>query len=157
ARAADSLDRSSNAHLDAVFGHSDLDFHVSHVALNTLLAESDIVVITCSLSPETRYLINKDALAIMKSSALLINSARGPIVDNNDLADALENGKLFAAGLDVTDPEPIPPSHKLVSLPNCFILPHLGSATLETRNKMAAIALINGISGLLGLELLHSV
>ncbi|OLY78101.1 Glyoxylate reductase/hydroxypyruvate reductase, partial [Smittium mucronatum] len=126
---------------------------VRRVELETLLRLSDLVIVTCALNPETYHLINETRLAMMKPSAVLVNSARGGIVDGYALAAALDNNALFAAGLDVTDPEPIPISHPLTSHPKCLILPHLGFATTVTHNRTAAFALINLISGAVGLDL----
>ena len=93
----------------------------------------------------------------MKNSAVLINVARGPVVDTTALTEALENGEIYAAGLDVTDPEPLPRDHPLLSLNNVTIAPHLGSATIQTRRKMAEISVENLLLGLRGEQLLHSV
>ena len=93
----------------------------------------------------------------MKNSAVLINVARGPVVDTAALTEALENGEIYAAGLDVTDPEPLPRDHSLLSLNNVTITPHLGSATIQTRRKMAEISVENLLLGLRGEQLLHSV
>ncbi|KAJ3332679.1 hypothetical protein HDU76_013427 [Blyttiomyces sp. JEL0837] len=118
--------------------------------LNEFLASSDIVIITCQLSDETRWLINEKTLGMMKRDAILINTARGGIVKQDDLYNALKNNIIRAAGLDVTDPEPIPSNHPLTTLPNCLILPHIGSATMETREAMASLAVDNVIAGVLG-------
>ncbi|OMJ22869.1 Glyoxylate reductase/hydroxypyruvate reductase [Smittium culicis] len=151
------MDQLNNKMVHSALGNSsDTGLEVQKSSLETLLSESDIVVITCNLSDSTYHMINSSNIKLMKKSAVLVNSARGPIVDNNALAEALSSGTIFAAGLDVTQPEPIPANHSLTSHPNCFILPHLGSATQETRTKMAALALINCISGVLGIELAHS-
>ena len=93
----------------------------------------------------------------MKSSAVLINVARGPIVDTDALTTALQEGQIYAAGLDVTDPEPLPRDHPLLSLDNVTIAPHLGSATMQTRRKMAEISVENLLLGLRGETLFHSV
>jgi lactate dehydrogenase-like 2-hydroxyacid dehydrogenase len=86
----------------------------------------------------------------MKASANLVNISRGPVIDTGALVDALESQEIRCAGLDVTDPEPIPADHPLVSLANCTIVPHIGSATLRTRNAMADLAVDNLIAGVLG-------
>jgi lactate dehydrogenase-like 2-hydroxyacid dehydrogenase len=121
-----------------------------HVPLATLLAESDIVTVHAPLTPETRGLINRDTLAQMKPTALLINTSRGPLVDQDALVNALRNGVIAAAGLDVTTPEPLPTDHPLLTLPNCVVLPHIGSATRATRTRMAQLAADNLIAGVEG-------
>lgn len=119
------------------------DLGVELVDLDTLLRQSDFVSLHCALTDETRHLIDADALAAMKSSAVLINAARGPVVDTNALVDALSSGQIAAAGLDVTDPEPIPADHPLVQLENAVIVPHIASASIATRGKMAQMAAQN--------------
>jgi phosphoglycerate dehydrogenase-like enzyme len=115
-----------------------------------LLAESDHVVLTVPLTPETYHLIGRHALAAMKPTATLVNVSRGPVVDSAALAEALREGKIAAAALDVTEPEPIPADHPLVGLANCTILPHLGSASRATRIAMAELAVANLLAGLRG-------
>ncbi|MGB9111260.1 MAG: D-glycerate dehydrogenase [Acidimicrobiales bacterium] len=123
---------------------------VEHVELPELLARSDIVTLHCELTPQSRHLIGEDQLHQMKPSAILINASRGPIVDQRALAAALREGTIAAAGLDVTDPEPIAPDDELLALENCLVVPHIGSATLHTRSRMADIAVDNMIAGLNG-------
>lgn len=94
------------------------------MSLEDLLRTSDIVIVTCALSDDTRALITMAQLTLMKRTAFLINTARGPIVNAHDLALALRQGVIAGAGLDVTDPEPIRPDDPLLSLDNCLILPH---------------------------------
>ena len=118
--------------------------------LPELLAESDHVVVLTSLHPGTHQLIDRSALETMKPTATLVNAARGPVVDTDALVEALRNGTIAAAGLDVTDPEPMPADHPLVSLPNCFIVPHIGSATIRTRIRMAERAAENLVAALEG-------
>lgn len=122
-------------------------------SLEDLLAESDHVVITVALTPETHHLVDAAALALMKPTATLVNVARGPIVDQRALARALRDGVIAAAGLDVTDPEPIDPADPLLSLPNCVVIPHLGSASERTREAMADLAAENLVAGLVGAQL----
>lgn len=123
---------------------------VTFTDMDTLLAESDFVSIHVALSDTTRHLIGREELRKMKPTAILINSARGPIVNSDALVEALQSGEIFAAGLDVTDPEPIPADHPLVHLPNCVVLPHIGSATAQTRNAMAELATNNLVAVLEG-------
>lgn len=120
------------------------------VDLNTLLAQADFVSLHCPLTPETRGLIGERELRRMRSTAILINTARGPIVRSEALVRALSEGWIAGAGLDVTDPEPLPPSHPLVALPNCVITPHIASASITARTRMAEIAARNLLAGLRG-------
>ncbi len=121
------------------------------------LAACDIVSLHCRLTPQTRGLIDARALAAMKRGALLVNTARGPVVDQDALADALHAGRIGGAALDVTDPEPLPPDHPLLAAPNLIVLPHLGSATHATRERMAELAVGNLAAGLAGRPLPHAV
>ena len=130
---------------------------VEYVSLNDLLGRSDYVVLTCPLTDETRHLIDAEALRRMKPTATLVNVARGPVVDTQALYEALRDGEIESAGLDVTDPEPLPRDHPLLALDNVTILPHLGSATIETRDKMAEMSVKNLNLGLHGMPLLHTV
>ena len=125
-------------------------FSARHVALSELLADSDHVMVTAPLTPETRGLFGVQEFMAMKPTATFVNVARGPIVNQAALAEALDSGEIFGAALDVTDPEPLPPEHSLVGLPNCLIVPHIGSATVRTREAMAALASENLIAGLRG-------
>jgi glyoxylate reductase len=119
------------------------------MALDDLLATADVVSLHCPLTRETRHLIDADALARMRSSAYLINTARGPIVDEAALAEALAAGRIAGAGLDVFEEEPkVHPG--LIGLDNAVLVPHLGSATVETRNAMADLAVRNVVAVLRG-------
>lgn len=130
---------------------------VEYVTLDELLRQSDYVMLTCPLTEETRHLIDAGALRRMKPTATLINISRGPVVDTEALHEALRDGEIESAGLDVTDPEPLPRDHPLLGLENVTILPHLGSATIETRREMARISIENLKLGLKGEPLLHAV
>ena len=130
---------------------------VEYRPFEQLLAESDHVMVLTSLHPGTHRLIDRAALAAMKPSATLVNASRGPVVDTDALAEALADGSIAAAGLDVTDPEPLPSSHPLASLPNCFIVPHIGSATVRTRIQMAELAAANLTAALQGWRMPHCV
>src|SRR5918992_3268025 len=116
--------------------------------LDELLERSDFVSLHPPLTPETRGLIGDGALARMKPTAYLVNTARGPIVDSHALARALHDGRIAGAALDVTDPEPLPADHPLLEAPNLLVLPHLGSATHATRERMADMAVDNLLAGL---------
>ena len=115
-----------------------------------LLERSDFVTLHCPLTPTTRGLIDEGALRLMKPTAYLVNTARGPIVDTNALARALHAGELAGAALDVTDPEPLPAGHPLLDAPNLLVVPHVGSATVATRERMADMAVDNLLAGLVG-------
>jgi glyoxylate reductase len=130
---------------------------VTFVGLGQLLDESDFVVLTCPLTDQTRGLIGAAELAVMKPTAILINIARGPIVDTAAITHALVNRQICAAALDVTDPEPLPRTHPLLACDNLTITPHLGSATIQTRRKMAELSVENLLLGLAGKPLLHQV
>jgi glyoxylate reductase len=120
------------------------------VPLEELLERSDFVSVHTPLTPETRGLIDAAALRRMKETAYLVNTARGPVVDTDALADALHAGAIAGAALDVTDPEPLPAGHRLLNAPNLLVLPHLGSATHATRERMADMAVDNLLAGLRG-------
>jgi glyoxylate reductase len=124
------------------------DFGATRVEMDTLLAESDFVSIHTDLNPSTQSLINRETLAGMKRNAILINSARGPIVDTDALYEALRDGVICGAAVDVTDPEPLAADHPLYTLPSCTIAPHIASATYTSRNKMAMMAAENLLAGL---------
>lgn len=127
------------------------------VRLEELLERSDFVTLHSPLTPGTRGLIGDDALARMKPTAYLVNTARGPIVDSEALERALHAGEIAGAALDVTDPEPLPGDHRLLRAPNLLVLPHLGSATEATRARMADMAVDNLLAGLAGEPMPHSV
>jgi glyoxylate reductase len=130
---------------------------VNHVPRDEMLARSDYVVLTVPLTAETRHLIGKAELARMKPTSILINVSRGPVVDTDALLEALTARTIYAAGLDVTDPEPLPRDHPLLKLDNVTITPHLGSATVETRQKMAEMSIENLLAGLAGKQLPYRV
>lgn len=127
------------------------------VDLHGALAQSDFVSLHVPLTPHTHYLIGEAEFRVMKPSSILINTARGGVVDPEALYHALVHGHIGGAALDVTDPEPIPVSHPLLTLPNCLVIPHLGSASVATRTRMACIAAENIVAGLHGDALPHCV
>jgi glyoxylate reductase len=122
----------------------------SGVPLEELLERADFVSVHTPLTPETRHLIDADALARMKPTALLVNTARGGVVDQEALRTALPEGTIAGAALDVTDPEPLPADDPLLDAPNLLVVPHVGSATVRTRAKMAAMAVDNLLAALDG-------
>jgi lactate dehydrogenase-like 2-hydroxyacid dehydrogenase len=122
----------------------------TYATLDELLERSDFISLHVNLTAETRHLINVRTLAVMKPTAVLVNTSRGPVIDQIALADALRDGTIWAAALDVTDPEPIPMDDPLVGLDNCLIVPHIASASRATRGRMAAMAAANLIAGVHG-------
>jgi glyoxylate reductase len=129
---------------------ADRELGATRVELDELLAQSDFVSVHADLNPTTKGLFNAAQFAKMKRTAVFVNTARGPLVDQPALADALRNGTIFAAGLDVTDPEPLPTDHELYKLSNCVIVPHIASATIDTRNAMARLCANNVLAGVKG-------
>jgi glyoxylate reductase len=126
------------------------DFGARRVEFDTLLKESDFVSVHVDLNESTKGMFDAAAFAKMKETAVFVNSARGPIHNQADLCVALKTGQIFAAGLDVTDPEPIEMSDQLLTLSNCVVAPHIASATVSSRNGMAEIAAENLLAGLRG-------
>jgi len=124
-------------------------------ALDAVLTQSDFVSLHCPLTPATRHLIDRAALSRMRPTAILINTARGPIVDQVALRAALVDGTIAGAALDVTDPEPLPPDDPLLSAPNLIVAPHIGSATHATRERMTDLAVENLLAGLDGRPMPH--
>lgn len=130
---------------------------VEFVDIETLLRKSDIVSLHQPLTEATCGSIGTKGLKLMKPSAVLINTGRGELVDQDALVQALKTKEIAAAGLDVTTPEPLSPRHPLFSLDNCVVLPHIGSATVKTRQAMADIAVANLLAGVQDAELPHGV
>ena len=126
------------------------DFDAQQVEWNTLLSESDFVSVHVDLNSETEGMFDRDAFAQMRPTAVFVNSARGPIHNQQDLYDALVQGEIFAAGLDVTNPEPLDLEDPLLKLSNCVIAPHIASGTVSSRNGMAEIAADNLLAGVRG-------
>jgi glyoxylate reductase len=127
----------------------------SGVSLEELLEQADYVSLHTPLTPETRHLIGAAELRRMKPTAYLINTARGGVVDQNALREALAAGEIAGAGLDVTEPEPLPADDPLLSAPNLLVVPHIGSATVRTRSRMADMAVDNLLAALAGREMPH--
>ena len=125
------------------------------VELGELLAESDFVSLHVPLRDDTRRLIGADELRAMKDTAILVNTARGALIDTIALIKALEEGWIAGAALDVTDPEPLPPDHPLLSAPNVLVVPHMASASHATREAMANMAVDNLLAGLAGERMPH--
>ena len=114
-----------------------------YVPLDTLLAQSDVIALHCPLFPDTQGIINKDTIAKMKDGVILLNNSRGPLVVEQDLADALNSGKVYAAGLDVVGTEPINPDNPLLTAKNCIITPHISWAPKESRQRIMDCAVEN--------------
>lgn len=130
---------------------------MEYVDMDTLLAQSDFVSLHTVLNDSTYHLINEDALSKMKSTAVLVNAARGPVIDPKALYEALKSGEITAAGLDVTEPEPIPMEDPLLTLENCVVVPHIASASVATRREMSRIAATNLLNGIKGKRLITCV
>jgi len=128
----------------------DSDVKATPMDFEDLLEESDFISLHTPLTPDTHHLINAEALSKMKPNAILINTARGPVVDLDALYEALKSNRIFAAALDVTEPEPLPADHPLLTLENVVIVPHIASASKTARDKMAWLAAKNLILGLTG-------
>jgi glyoxylate reductase len=116
--------------------------------MDEILEQSDFITLHVNLTPETHHMMNQQAFAKMKPSAILINASRGPVVDPDALYDALKNRVIAGAALDVTEPEPMPGNHKLLTLANCLVVPHIASASFATRGNMARIAADNLFAGM---------
>ena len=125
--------------------------------LETLLGLADFVTIHVPLTEQTYYLIGQEELNVMKKTAVLINTSRGPVVDQKALLESLKSGSIAGAALDVFETEPIDPSDSLLKLPNVIATPHIGSASIATRTKMAVMAAENLRCGVLGLSMPHCV
>ncbi|XP_076754164.1 glyoxylate reductase/hydroxypyruvate reductase [Xylocopa sonorina] len=133
------------------------DLGAHFVSLDDLLEQSDFVIVAVPLTNETRGMFNDSTFGKMKKNAVFVNVGRGQVVKTGDLVKALRNKTIFAAGLDVTDPEPLPTDHELLKLPNAVIIPHLGSATVKTRNDMSLTAAQNILNGLEGKPLVYEL
>ena len=114
-----------------------------YVDLDALLTESDVIALHCPLFPETKGIINKSTIAKMKDGVIILNNSRGPLVVEQDLADALNSGKVYAAGLDVVSTEPIRADNPLLQAKNCIITPHISWAPKESRQRLMDIAVAN--------------
>jgi glyoxylate reductase len=123
---------------------------LEYVSLAELLPQADFISIHTPLTPETTGLLGRAAFRQMKPTAIVINTARGPIIDTPALVEALQAGLIGGAALDVTDPEPLPSDHPLVQMPQCIVVPHIASASERTRTAMAEIAARNLLAGLNG-------
>ena len=136
---------------------AEADLGARYVALDELLAQSDFVALNTPLTDETRGMIGARELGLMKESAVLVNAARGGVIDHDALLETMRAGKLHCAALDVTEPEPLPRDHPLLALDNIIVIPHLGSATEQTRQAMADRSVRNLLAGLEGKELLNRI
>ena len=129
---------------------TDLTFEARYVSFDELLAQSDVLIVTAALTSRTRGIFGAEQFAKMKPGARFVNSSRGGLVDTEALYNALASGHLAYAGIDVTDPEPLPVDHPLWKLPNVVVTPHMGTSTPETRELMQELAVSNLIAGLQG-------
>jgi glyoxylate reductase len=129
------------------YPEAEKELGVRYVPLDELLQKSDFITIHTNLTPETRGMIGTAAFALMKPTAVLVNTARGPVVDQQALYLALVEARIAAAALDVTDPEPLPADTPLLGLPNLIVVPHIASATVTSRTRMAQMAVKNLIAG----------
>lgn len=136
---------------------AEVEFDAEYRSLDDLLAESDFVTLNCPLTSETTNLISTSQFATMKRSAILVNMARGGVVDTDALYEALSTGRICGAGIDVTQPEPLPRNHPLLRLQNLVITPHLGSASDRTRRRMIEMTIDNLRAGLVGRPLPNRV
>jgi lactate dehydrogenase-like 2-hydroxyacid dehydrogenase len=136
--------------LHRVDAATEAELGATYAPLEAMLPQADFVSLHTNLTPETRGLIDAEKLSWMKPTAVLVNTSRGPVIDHAALAAALRSGQIFAAALDVTDPEPIPMDDPLVGLDNCLIVPHIASASRATRAKMAEMAAANLLAGIRG-------
>jgi len=143
-----------NRHRDPA---AEADLGVVYAPFDDLLEQSDFISLNCPLTPETTGLISGPQFARMKRGAILINIARGPVVDGDALYEALASRRIAAAAVDVTAPEPLPRDHKLLSLDNLVITPHLGSASNRTRQRMMEMTVDNLMAGLEGRDLPYRV
>ncbi|XP_050514277.1 glyoxylate reductase/hydroxypyruvate reductase isoform X2 [Diabrotica virgifera virgifera] len=134
-----------------------IELGAKFVSLNTLLEDSDFVIMVVPLTTETHHMCNEEFFSKMKKTAVFINVSRGEVVDQPALINALKRHTIFAAGLDVMTPEPLPSNHELLTLPNVVLMPHLGSATIETRQSMSTLTAQNILRGLAGEEMLTPV
>ena len=125
--------------------------------LDTLLRESDFISIHVPLTPETRQMVDAEFLSKMKANAVLVNTSRGGVLDQAALYETLKQRRIFAAALDVTDPEPLPMDSPLLELDNCIIVPHIASASVQSRDMMAFLSAKNLIAGVSGERLPHCV
>ena len=134
----------------AAHPEAEMELGAKRVELDELLAQSDFVSVHADMNTSTKGMFGAAQCKKMKRTAVFVNTARGPLVDQTALAEALRSGTIFAAGLDVTEPEPLPQDHELYKLPNCIIVPHIASATVETRNAMARLCANNVLAGVKG-------
>lgn len=136
---------------------TEAELGVIYTEKEALLQQADFVVLTVPMTPATRHLISRAELQLMKPTAILINVARGGVVDHDALLVALEEKWIYAAAIDVTEPEPLPRDHPLLQQQNLVITPHLGSATQQTRRRMGQLSVDNLKAGLRGEALLKRV
>ncbi len=136
---------------------AETEMNAQRRTLDELLQQADFVCLNVPLTDETYHMIGERELGLMKPSAVLVNASRGGLVDHAALYVALRANMIFAAGLDVTEPEPLPPDHPLLTLPNCLVVPHIGSATFDAREGIGVRAAENILAGLRGDDLPYPI
>jgi len=142
---------------DPSASHSDFDLPAVSTDMETLLRESDFISVHVPLTPETHHLVNAEFLSRLKPNAVLVNTSRGGVLDQDALYKTLKEHRIFAAALDVTDPEPLPLDSPLLELDNCIIVPHIASASVQSRDMMAFLSAKNLIAGVSGERLPNCV
>ena len=133
------------------------DLGARHVPLDELLSAADFITLNMPLTDETRGMIGERELGLMKPSAVLVNAARGPVIDQEALVETMRERRIHCAALDVTDPEPLPRDHALLGMENVIVIPHLGSATVKTRDDMTRMSVDNLLAGLEGRQVPHRI
>ena len=133
------------------------DLGARHVSLEELLSTADFITLNMPLTDDTRGMIGSRELGLMKPTAVLVNAARGPVIDQEALVATMRARRIHCAALDVTDPEPLPRDHELLGMDNVIVIPHLGSATVKTRDEMSQMSVENLIAGLEGREVPHRI
>lgn len=157
ARRARAFDMSISYHNRSRRADVEQQLGVTYETLESLLSTADYIMLCVPLTSETTGLIGEPELSLMKPTATLVNIARGAVVDTDALTNALREKRIYAAGLDVTDPEPLPRHHALLAMENVVITPHLGSATVQTRQKMSELSVQNLMAGLAGEPLVQRI
>ncbi len=157
ARRASGFDMEVIYHNRAPNRRAEEELGARYVSLDELVSTADFVTLTMPLTDETRGMIGRRELGLMKPTAVLVNAARGGVLDHEALLEALRERRIHAAALDVTEPEPLPRDHPLLTMENVIVMPHLGSATVQTRDAMARMSVKNLMAGLEGREVPYRI